>query len=52
MAKEWLVDCEQELSEETMLEMLDELYQAWHSISFNLYMTRERDEEECLYLGE
>ena len=52
VAKEWLVDCEQDLSEDTMIEMLDELYNAWHSISFNLYMTRERDEEECLYLGE
>lgn len=52
VAKEWLVDCEQDLSEDTMIEMLDELYQAWHSISFNLYLTRERDEEECLYLGE
>lgn len=52
VAKEWLVNSEQELTEESMLEMLDELYQAWHSISFNLYMTRERDEEECLYLGE
>lgn len=52
VAKEWLVDCEQDLSEDTMIEMLNELYQAWHSISFNLYLTRERDEEECLYLGE
>lgn len=52
VAKEWLVDCEQDLSEDAMIEMLDELYQAWHSISFNLYLTRERDEEECLYLEE
>lgn len=48
VAKEWLIDCEKDLSEDHLISMLDELLQAWHSISFNLHMTREREPGEYI----
>jgi hypothetical protein len=52
VAKEWLIDSEDELPRDSLIGMIEELHKVWHSISFNLYVTGERDEVECLYLGE
>lgn len=46
VAKEWLIDCEDELSRDSLIAMIDELHKAWHSISFNLSMARELESDE------
>lgn len=48
VAKEWLIDCEDELSHDSLIAMIDELHKAWHSISFNLYMARELESDEYI----
>jgi hypothetical protein len=48
VGKEWLIDCEDELSWDSLITMIEELHQAWHSIMFNLYMTRERESDEYI----
>jgi hypothetical protein len=35
-----------------MKSMLDETVQAWHTVAFNLYMTREREADEYIEFDE
>lgn len=48
VAKEWMLDWEEGLSSDDMKSMLDKTVQAWHTVAFNLYMTRECEADEYI----
>ena len=52
VAKEWLIDWEEKLTQDDMKDMLDETVKAWHTIAFNLHMAREREADEYMDFDE